>query len=459
MHEIRIADTTMCSQENELSFKEKLEIARQLQNLSVDTIELPEIEDEKVDALLIKTMSSFVTDSIISVCAGSSEKSVVLACDAVKDIKNSRIRIELPTSPVNMEYTCHKKPAKMIEYIRSLVSLAKEHVDDVEFCALDATRAEEDFLLEAINAAQECGATSVTVCDSACQLFPDDFASFIATVIDNTDVPVGVYCDDKNALACAGSALSVLKGASTVKTSVNGNVTSLADFANMLRDLGPNYDISSKVKYTQLLRTVNQIERIMNKEVDALKAVTSISTENSQIHLDSNDSKEDVLAAVKAMGYDLSSDDEDKVYEEFQRASRKTDIGVKELAAIVQNSALQVPSVFKIVSYVINSGNVISASAQIQVEKNGMPLSGIANGNGPIDASFNALEQIIGSKYELDDFQIKSVNQGTEALGHAIVKLRTQNGIYAGSGISTDIIGASIRAYVNAVNKIVYEEA
>lgn len=458
MHEIKIADTTMCFQEKELTFKEKLEIARLLQNLSVDIIELPEIMDEKVDSLLIKTVSSFVKDSIISVCA-TNEKTVAMAAQALKDIPNSRIRIELPVSPVNMEYMCHKKPAKMIETVKNLVSFAKESIDDVEFSAFDATRAEEDFLSDIISAATESGASTITVCDSACQLFPDDFANFIEGIVENCDATVGVYCDDRNSLACASSALSVVKGAAVIKTSVNGDATPLLSFANMLRDLGANYDISSNIKYTQMRRTTRQIEAIAEKEIDTLKNVTTISVENNQIHLDSNDSKEDVVAVVKTLGYDLSQEDEDKVYEEFQRASRKTDIGVRELDAIIRNSAMQVPSVYKIISYVINSGNVINASAQIQIEKDGVQLSGIANGNGPIDAAFNALEQIMGKTYELDDFQIKSVNQGTEALGHAIVKLRTQNGIYSGGGISTDIIGASIRAYVSAVNKIVYEEA
>ena len=357
-----------------------------------------------------------------------------------------------------MEYTCHKKPAKVIEYIAELVSFAKEKIEDVEFCALDATRAEEDFLKKAVETAVENGATSVTVCDSACQFFPDDFAAFIENVIEYAGVPVGVLCDDKNSLACASSALSIMKGASYVKTSVNGNITSLSGFANMLRDLGADYGISSNIKYTQMHRTSGQIARITDKEVDALKSVTNISTENDQIHLDKNDTKEDVISAVKKLGYDLSKDDEDKVYEEFLRASRKTGIGVRELDAIVSNSALQVPSVYKLVSYVINTGNVINSTAHIVVEKDGNQIYGLAVGNGPIDASFMALEEIIGSNFELDDFQIKSVNQGTEALGHTIVKLRTQDDTYSGSGISTDIIGASIRAYINAVNKIVYEE-
>ena len=127
--------------------------------------------------------------------------------------------------------------------------------------------------------------------------------------------------------------------------------------------------------------------------------------------------------------------------------------------AIIASAAMQVPTTYFIESYVINSGNVISATANITLRKNDEKISGLSNGDGPIDAAFLAIEQIIGRHYELDDFQIQSVTEGREAMGSALVKLRSDGKLYSGKGISTDIIGASIRAYLNAVNKIVYEEA
>ena len=117
------------------------------------------------------------------------------------------------------------------------------------------------------------------------------------------------------------------------------------------------------------------------------------------------------------------------------------------------------PATYKLENYVINSGNVLSSSAQISMTKEGTTLNGISTGDGPIDAAFKALEQIIGRHYELDDFQIQSVTEGQGAMGSAIVKLRNEGKVYSGNGISTDIINASIRAYISAVNKIVYEEA
>ena len=120
---------------------------------------------------------------------------------------------------------------------------------------------------------------------------------------------------------------------------------------------------------------------------------------------------------------------------------------------------MQVPPTYTLVNYVINNGNIISASAQVTLERDGEKTTGISIGDGPIDAAFLALEQIIGRRYELEDFKIETVTEGKESIGSALVKLRFSGKLYSGNGISTDIIGASIRAYINAVNKIAYEEA
>ena len=140
--------------------------------------------------------------------------------------------------------------------------------------------------------------------------------------------------------------------------------------------------------------------------------------------------------------------------------SEKKSVTSKELDAVVASVALQVPPAYKLVSYVINNGNIINASAQIKLLKNDKEeLFAVGTGDGPVDAAFRTVEQIVGRHYELDDFQIQAVTEGREAIGSALVRLRSSGKLYSGNGVSTDIIGASIRAYINAINKIVYEEA
>lgn len=458
MKKIKIADTTLCRENNSFGFKEKIEIARQLEKLNVDIIEIPEITNTKTDVLLVRTISAFVKNGVISVGAGMTEKSINDAAEALSLTKKGVIRIELPVSPVGMEYTCHKKPAKMLEGIAFAVKTAKETKHSVEFCATDATRAEKDFLYSAIKTAVEAGAEKVTVCDSASSMLPDDFAQFVKEIIENTGVPVGIKCDNKTGLAAAQAILAVRNGAACVKCAVGGDTVSLDEFASIIKSYGMDYGISSNVHYTELHRIVGQINWITDNAKNDKTTVT-VNTEMEGIRLDKNDTEEAVLAAVSKLGYDLSNEDAVKVYEEFLRVANKKNVGAKELDAIVASAALQVPSAYKLVSYIINNGNIITASAHIILEREGETLESIELGDGPIDASFIAIDKIIGSHYELDDFQIQAVTEGKEAMGSAVVKLRSGGKLYSGNGISTDIIGASIRAYLNAINKIVYEEA
>ena len=454
MKQIKIADITLAGVKNGLSFKQKLEIARKLERLGVDAVELPELSGDKADTLLVRTISSFVKNSVLSVGATTSAAAVERAAEALSSAAHPRIRVELPMSSAVMEYSLHKKQDKMLVYIRTLVEKAKSLCADVEFVAADATRAEEDFLKDAVRAAVDAGADTVTLCDDAGVLLPDDFAAFVMRVTEGCGAKVGVVCSDKNSVATAAAILAVKAGADCVKTCVGGDVTPLRAFAAMLSSIRENYGVSAAIRSTELHRSVDQIEWIISGK--AQTAVREIADDGVKLNV--NDTVDTVREHVEKLGYDLSDEDIDKVYEEFRRLARKKSVGVKELDAIVASSALQVPSTYAIESYVINSGNIITASAQITLKKGDKPATGVAVGDGPIDAAFKALEQIIGRHFELDDFSIKTVTQEKEAMGSALVRLRAGGRIYSGTGLSTDIIGASVRAYVNAVNKIVYEE-
>ncbi|MBR2338641.1 MAG: hypothetical protein IKA63_04155 [Clostridia bacterium] len=459
MKQITMIDTTLCREDSAFSFKERIEIARHLERLNIDVIELPEITDPKTDVLFVRTVSPFVKHATLSVAAGSTMDSIENAAASLTAAAHGCIRIELPVSPVGMEYTCHKKPDKMLQWIAAAVAAAKEMCHDVEFCAVDATRAEPEFLTAAIAAAVEAGATRVAVCDSAAMLLPDDFAAFAEAVAQQADVPVSVRCDDKNGMACAQAILAVRHGVDGIKTAVDGTTAPLETVAAVIKDCGDKYGFTAGISQTELNRVVRQIAWITDNAKNARNAVTVSATDNIGIHLDTNDGQAEVMAAVASLGYDLSEEDQARVYEEFLRVAGKKTVGAKELEAIVASSALQVPATYKLVSYVINNGNILAASAQLTLEKEGKPMQGVCLGDGPIDAAFLAIDHIIGHHYELDDFQIQSVTEGKEAMGSALVKLRSGGKLYAGNGISTDIIGASIRAYLNAVNKIVYEEA
>ena len=465
MKNIKIIDMTLRAPGNRktaLTFKEKLEIARISDKIRVDAIELAPIDGSKAETLANKTIASSVKTGL-SAGIEIGHGMIDVTWESVKGAKSPSLNLITPVSTVQMEYSCHMKAPKMLDAIRNQIAACRELCDKVEFTAVDASRAESDFLIQAIAAAVESGANRVTVCDNAGVMLPDEFADFITKI--KNDVPAlaqaELYVEIENvmgmAMACASAAIKA--GVDGVKCTATDHVyPTLAQAALLMNKKGIDLGISSNIVTTELNRSVNQIVRIINPASGSMVS-GDLSAEESSVTLSEGDDITEMTKVVMLMGYDLSEEDLAKVYEEFQRvATKKHFVGTKELDAIIASTAMQVPSSYKLDNFVITSGNIITATANLLLEKNGEKLRGVGVGDGPVDAAFQAIEQIIGHHYELDDFQVQTVTEGRDAMGSAIVKLRADGKVYSGSGISTDIIGASIRAYISALNKIVYEE-
>lgn len=468
MKKLRIADSTLRqtakNRSHSLSFKEKIEIAKLLDKLAVDVIELAPIEDAKTDSLLTKSICSSVENSTVAILCELSESGIKTAWDAVSKAKKPRLQLVVPTSTVQMEFVCKKKPPLVLSMIGVLIPEAKKYCSDVEFVARDATRSEPEFLYEAIKSAVSCGATSVTLCDDAGIMTSEEFSDFIKKVYENVpeleSVDLGASCSDEYSFGCACAVSSACAGATEIKTAVCGeNAVSAEAFTRFLSARGSEFSLRTTLKTTMLERISGQITRIVNAEKSKTTPFeTGVSSSNQSFVLSEYDTPEQVAAAVQSLGYDLSDEENANVYEAFSRISDKKSVTAKELDVIVATAALQVPSTYFLESYVVNIGNIITPTAHITLSKDGKSVSGLCAGDGPVDASFLAIEKITGHHYELDDFQIQAVTEGREAMGSALVRLRSKGKVYAGNGISTDVIGASIRAYVNALNKIVYEE-
>lgn len=469
MRQIKISDITLREQvrnpECNLSFKEKIEIAKHLDNMNVDIIDTPPIENEKTDTLLLRTMSSFIKNSTLSVPVDFAFDNVEAAWNAVANAKSARLHVIMPVSPIQMEYFCHKKPPVILEKIKELVTECKKYCDNVEFSAEDATRADADYLAETITAAIDCGATTITICDSEGSMLPHEMENFIADLYAKIpklqDVSLGVQCNnDLNmATACAVSALQA--GAAEIKVTVDNAIyPAINEISHIITNRGDAFGVECSLKTTQLKRLVKQISWILTAKhsSDTLLPTIMSHDEYENFQMNAQDDIQTVERAVCDLGYDLSEEDMIKVYDLFQKFAKKKIVRAKELDAIVASIALQVPPTYQLESYVINSGNIIAATANIRLEKDGEIISGLHSGDGPIDAAFKAIEYVIGSHYQLEDFQIQSVTEGQEAMGSALVKLSSRGKLYSGNGISTDIIGASIKAYINAINKIVYDE-
>ena len=468
MKQIRISDVTMkqTGAEISLSFKEKIELAKLLDRLGVSAIELERVGDSRVDALRVKSIAAAVKNSIVAVPVLPEAQSVRLAWNALSEAKHPRLQVCAPVSPVQMEYLFHKKPDAMLEAIHHTVRFCRELCDDVEFVADDATRSDESFLFDAITVAIESGAKTVTLCDTAGTMLPSEFTAFLDHVYENVpqlkNVDLAVACSDALSMADSCAIAAIGRGAVEVKAAAYRiDTVSLPNVARVLAAKGDGFGVRCGVKTTELKRATTQITRMCQTGRSKNSPFDSgIQEDTDSIWLTSHDDLHAVLKVVENLGYDLSEEDGAKVYEAFRViAERKEKVGSKELDAIVAAAALQVPPTYKLESYVVTAGNTISATAHLKLMKEEKAVEGVSIGDGPIDAAFRAIEQIIGCHYELDDFQIQSVTEGREAMGQTVVKLRSNGKVYSGRGISTDIVGASIRAYINALNKIVYEEA
>jgi len=470
MQEVRISDTTIRQAEKSntfsLSFKEKLELAKLLDKLGVSVIELEGIERTKVDALRIKSAAAAVKNSVVAAPVQLSRENVTAVWNALKEAKHPRLQVVAPVSPVQMEYLFHKKPAAMLDAIKDTVSACCEYTENVEFIADDATRSDNEFLYSVISAAIVSGASTVTVCDTAGTMLSDEFSCFINSLYENVpelkNVTLGISCSNELSMADACAIAAVRCGAREIKAAAYPlNRISLPNVSKAIASKGDSFGVSCSVRTTEMKRIVNQIEWMCSTTKSKNSPFDNgVQESDDGVFLSCHDDMSAVLAAVEKLGYDLSEEDGAKVWESFCKiAEKKESIGSKELDAIVASSAMQAPPTYQVESYVITSGNIISSTANIKLKKNDRILEGVVLGDGPIDAAFLAIEQIIGCHYELDDFQIQAVTEGREAMGETVVKLRSGGKLYSGRGISTDIVGASVLAYINALNKIVYEEA
>ncbi len=467
MKQIKISDVTMKQAAGgiSLSFREKIELAKLLDTLGTSVIELEGVGESRTDALRVKSIATAVKNSVVAVPVALRQENIDTVWNALKNAKYPRLQVCAPVSSVQMEYLYHKKPEAMLEDIRKSVSACKAVCGDVEFVADDATRSDLAFLDSVITAAVEAGASTVTVCDSTGTMLPGEFAAFIAELFAAVpvlkDVSLGVSCNDELSLADACAMAAVEQGATEIKVAAYPHGTaSLANVAKILSTRSAAMNVTTAVSVAQLSRTMEKITWMCETERKKTSPFDNgVRQDDESIYLTVHDEADSILKAVAQLGYDLSEEDQPKVVEAFRRiAAKKEQVGIRELDAIVASAAMQVPPTYQLETYVINSGNTIAATAHMRLKKDGQILEGVCLGDGPIDAAFLAIESITGRHYELDDFQLKAVTEGREAMGQTIVRLRSGGKLYSGRGISTDIVCAGINAYLSALNKIVYEE-
>lgn len=462
MKQIQMTDITLkkLSAERELAllFREKTAIAVCADSIGADTVELAPIKNLREDTIIYKTIAQNVQNATLAIPVGFTAEDVLSAWECVKDAKSPRLQIEVPVSTVQMEYTYHIKSEKMLAKIGELTKAAKELCENVEFSALDATRADIDFLIAAAKEAEANGASIITICDDAGASLPEEIAALTEQVKKAVKVPVYVQVSDRISMGVASAIAAISKGADGLKCAMAGrDVLLTGEIADAIHVCSAQLGAETNLNNTKIHASIDDMLASINHE--AYESEGAIS-EKKKILLDSDSTIAQVAQAAKVLGYDLSDSDCGNVHKALIQVCEKKDaVGAKELEALIASSAMQAPSTYHLESYTTSSSNVTSSMSQVTLTCNGETMCGVSTGDGPIDSAFRAIEQCVGHHYELDDFQVQSVTEGKEALGSAVVRLRNNGKLYSGNGTSADIVAASIRAYINALNKIVFEEA
>ena len=467
MKKIVIADATLRlggSAECAPGFKEKIEIVKALDRLGVDVIETAQPLNGKSDILLLHSIVPLVSRGTLSCSLPLDEELIVAGWEAVSKAKHPRLHLMAPVSAAQIEYLCRKKPAAFIEVLKSALAKAKSLGAEVELSLIDATRAEMEFLLQTIGVARDAGVDLVTLCDTAGVMLPGEMRDFIrsirAGIPDGEKLVLGVQCSNALRLAAANAAACLEEGVTQFKCAVSTpDALPLDDFARLLRVKGRELQLRSELNLTISEHSIQRIGEILNGN-SVPRRDEAAAQSGSTLKLAPDADMAEIGRAVRQLGYDLSAGDLAKVYEEYRRiASKKKEPAARDLDAIVAAVAMQAPPTYKLKSFVITSGNIITAMAHVTLLHNNGEVQGISPGDGPIDAAFLAIESIVGSHFELDDFKINAVTEGSGAVASAIVRLRAEGKLYSGKGVSSDVIGAGIRAYVDALNKICYDES
>lgn len=498
---IKIFDTTLRDGEQSpgcsMNLAEKIEIAKQLEKMKVDVIEAGFAISSPGDFLSVKTIAETVKDSIVASLARTTVEDIDRAWEAVSGAVHPRIHTFLATSPIHMEYKLGMTPDQVFETAVAMVKHAKKYCSDIEFSAEDATRSDPLFLAKIFDAVIKAGATTINIPDTVGYTVPDEYYEFLMKIrkncpaLDNIDI--SVHCHNDLGLGVANSLAAIKAGATQIECTINGigeraGNAALEEIVMALKTRHDYYGADTGVTSTEILRTskllsqitgvkvqpnkaivgenafaheagIHQHGMLKNKETYEIMTPESIGLSTNNMVLGKHSGKHAFRSKLHELGYDLADEALEQAFMQFKIvADKKKKVYDRDIEALLGKETVEAPKIFRLDNFVINSGNTITATAVLKLIKEEKTIEKVSRGEGPIDAAFKAIEKIVGVDMELDDYQLRSVTEGEDALGDAFVRISTDAGKYSGRGVSTDVIEASIFAYINAVNKMLFAE-
>ena len=495
-----IFDTTLRDGEQSpgaaMTKDEKLRIARQLEKLGVDVIEAGFAAASPGDADAIHAIAKAITGSTVCSLARANERDIHAAGNAIKPAKSGRIHTFIATSPIHMEKKLRMEPSQVIEQAVRAVKWAREYTDNIEFSPEDAGRSDIDFLCRILEQVIKAGATTINVPDTVGYTLPDHFGPLIRKLrerIPNADKAVwSVHCHNDLGLAVANSLSAVLNGARQVECTVNGlgeraGNASLEEIVMAVRTRQDVFPCDTGIDTTQIVPASKLVSGITGYPVQPNKAVVGANAfaHESGIHQDGvlkHRETYEIMSAesvgwttnrltlgklsgrnafksrLQELGIELAS--EEALNAAFKRfkdlADKKREIFDEDLQALItEESQEHVENErYHLVSLTAHSETGEQPYARIVVSDGGQERPAHAHGSGPVDASFKAIESIVKSGAELLLYSVNNITSGTDSQGEVTVRLSKAGRIVNGQGADTDIVVASAKAYVNALNKL-----
>ncbi len=501
---IHIFDTTLRDGEQSpgasMNTEEKLIIAQQLLRMHVDVIEAGFPISSPGDFRSVQEIGRLAGDDAVVVgLTRAVEKDIDRAAEALSTARRPRIHTGLGVSPQHLHEKLKISEDECIERAIHCVKYARKYVDDVEFYAEDAGRADQKFLERVIEAAVQAGATVVNIPDTTGYQLPEDFGRRIKGLADNVrgieNVIISVHTHNDLGMATALALAGVKNGARQIECTINGlgeraGNTALEEVVMAIKMHGRELDAHTDIVTPELTRASHLVSRITGMQVQANKSIVGANAfaHSSGIHQDgvlkARDTYEiidpaDVGAAgseiilsarsghaalkhrLAELGYTFPEEEFDKVYERFlEIADQKKEVYDEDLESMVQERQRDIEAIYTLNALQVSCGDPLVPTATATItDEDGQTHVVCSTGTGPVDAAYKAIDQVVGKGSDLQEFNVKAVTRGIDAIGEVTVRvLGTDGKVYTGRGADNDIVVSSAKAYVNAINRMIMME-
>jgi len=498
MDRVIIFDTTLRDGEQAaggtLNIQEKLEIARQLEKLGVDIIEAGFPISTPGDFEAVKLIAKEVRTPIICGLARAHPDDIDRAWEAVKGAEHPRIHVFLSASDIHLVYQLKKSREQVLQTSCDMVARAKKYVDDVEFSPMDASRTEPAYIYQIVKAVIDAGATTVNIPDTVGYAIPGEFGRLIDGIFQNVPnidrATVSVHCHNDLGLAVANSLEAVKRGARQVECTINGigeraGNASLEEIVMAVKTRSDFFDLTTNVDTGQIYKTSRLVSELTGFLVQPNKAIVGANAfrHESGIHQDGvikmpityeiiNPRSVGIPASslvlgklsgrhafkerLAELGYSLSEVDFDRAFSAFKElADKKKEVTDRDIESLIAQELRTVSEVYRLDRIQVSCGDRgIPTASVILNAPDGKVLADAALGTGPVDAVYKAINRIVGVPNSLIEFSVKSVTEGIDAIGEVLIRIESEGITYTGRGADTDIIVASAKAYMNALNRL-----